>query len=243
MTSIVTRKFRIYNAQQFVESFNEISAANETLTQSPLPAESLNTINYIFIAKSTSWGTSDNPTEATDNIGDTEYQHWREMLSAARIQSSDISPVIKRYDWVRGTVYREYDDTSSTLFNVDYKVTTGSLTNESLQPFYTVTSSGGDRRIYKCLYNNGGTPSTIEPTHTTTEPLRNTLTDGYIWKFVYDTPASKFETDNFIRVEEPESISVSGGIYNIKVSNTGDANFLFISNTTESSSWPIIKYN
>ena len=234
MTSIVTRKFRIYNAQQFIESFSEISTAFEPLTQSPIPTESLNSINYIFIAKSTSWGTPDNPTDASDNIFDTEYQHWREMLSAARVQSSDVSPVIKRYDWVAGTVYREYDDISSTLFDVDYQTTTASLDNEFAQPFYVTTTSGGDKRVYKCLGNNGGTASTIEPTHITAEPLRNTLTDGYIWKFIYST-SSKFETDNFLRVENPQSVSNTvGGIYNIKVSNTaGEANYVFLANQTE----------
>ena len=232
MTSIVTRKFRIYTAQQFVESFSEISTAVETLNQSPFPTESLNTINYIFIAKSTSWGTPDDPTEATDNTFDTEYQHWREMLSASRIQSSDVSSVIKRYDWVAGTVYREYDDISSTLFDVDYQTTTASLDNELAQPFYVITTSSGDKRVYKCLNNNGGAASTIEPTHITPQPLRNTLTDGYIWKFLYST-SSKFETDNFLRIEESQSISVDGGIYNVKVSNTGDANYLFLANKTE----------
>ena len=221
MTSIVTRKFRIYNAQQFVESFNEINSASENSTPFLL-GESLNSINYVFIAKSTSWGTPDDPTTPVDKINETEYQHWREMLSASRVDAGDVASVIRKYEWVTGTAYREYNDDDETLFNIIH--TAGSPVQAN-QPFYVTVKTNNINRVYKCLYANNGSASTVQPTHTGFQANKNS--DGYIWKLMYET-ASIFDTANFLEVEDgiPANRSVPGGIYNI--TPAGSSDFLFI---------------
>jgi hypothetical protein len=64
--------------------------------------------------------------------------------------------------------------------------------------FYVVTD---EFNVYKCLDNNLNAISTVKPTSTTVEPI--VLSDGYMWKFMYNVPIAlrnKFVTDNFIPV-------------------------------------------
>lgn len=59
------------------------------------------------------------------------------------------------------------------------------LGNESLEEsqFYCMTN---EYHVYKCLNNNNGAPSTVKPYSTT--PGRLTLSDGYVWKYMYTVP-------------------------------------------------------
>lgn len=64
--------------------------------------------------------------------------------------------------------------------------------------FYVVTD---EFNVYKCLDNNLNAISTVKPTSTTVEPI--SLSDGYMWKFMYNVPIAlrnKFVTDDFIPV-------------------------------------------
>lgn len=49
--------------------------------------------------------------------------------------------------------------------------------------FYVVTD---EFNVYKCLDNNNNSASTVKPTGTQIDPL--ILSDGYIWKFMYNVP-------------------------------------------------------
>ena len=51
--------------------------------------------------------------------------------------------------------------------------------------FYIITSNNA---VYKCLFNNGGEPSTYQPCATVHEPF--ITLDGYIWKFMYMVPSA-----------------------------------------------------
>jgi hypothetical protein len=64
--------------------------------------------------------------------------------------------------------------------------------------FYVVTD---EFNVYKCLDNNLNANSTVKPTSTTVEPI--VLSDGYMWKFMYNVPIAlrnKFVTDDYIPV-------------------------------------------
>jgi hypothetical protein len=52
--------------------------------------------------------------------------------------------------------------------------------------FYVLTS---EFNVYKCIWNNNDTPSTIMPTTTPSDTLVTTA-DGYKWKFMYTIPVS-----------------------------------------------------
>lgn len=74
---------------------------------------------------------------------------------------------------------------------------TGSQKLESAL-FYVVTD---EFNVYKCIDNNLGALSTIKPFGTTSDTV--SLSDGYIWKFLYTIPIAlrtKFLTESYIPV-------------------------------------------
>ena len=205
MAGIVTYKFRLNNATQFYESFTE--AAN------------INTRYYMFLARSNAWSDDSSPPTPTDTIQNTDFNIWRNMLAAKRVNSSDIRFAIPRYTWTTGTVYTEYSHRSTALYG---------------SSFYVVTSS---YNVYKCMDNNGGVVSTVEPTSTASGIVK--IADGYQWKFMYNINTSdvlKFVTTGYIPVKTltaddsssqwtVQQASVNGAVEFVKV-NTAGTNYL-----------------
>ena len=77
MPAIVTNKFRIHNAKQFVEAFDEVSATSgAAITDS---SGLLQTHMYLFIGKVTAWTESSSddtaPPTPTDSVANTVYNH------------------------------------------------------------------------------------------------------------------------------------------------------------------------
>lgn len=167
MAGKVTSKFKIHNANQFKEQFDESEPSNI----------------YFFIGKSTPWPSDDSPPTANDTVSVIDYRTYDSILSMKKIQPSDVTFSIPRYDWSAGTVYTMY------RFNED-------LTDLR---YYVITD---DFNVYKCLYNNGGAPSTVKPTGQLTTSI--TTSDGYVWKYMYSVTAGeaiKFVTANYIPVK------------------------------------------
>jgi len=163
MPAIVTSKFRLHNAEQFVEAFSEASATNM----------------YLFIGRVTPWADDVNPPTPVDDFSQTEFDHWRDMISAKRVQAGDVAHVVPRYNWTSGTVYAQYDHEDANLFN---------------EQFYVLTE---DFNVYKCLWNASGAQSTVKPTGTATSPF--TTGDNYKWQFMYTISAA--ETLKFVTPE------------------------------------------
>lgn len=155
---IATRNFRIFNASKFVLSVTGI--ANNNL--------------YIFIGKPSSWPNESSPPNAVDNIRETSFETWRNMIALKKVSPSDITLAIPRKNWTSGKVYAEYDHANSSYADSD---------------FYSVVRSGETYNVYKCLFNNNGAPSTIQPSGTSTSKLLTN--DGYIWKFMYSVSAAE----------------------------------------------------
>ena len=199
MASIVTSKFRVHNAQQFVESFSE--AANTTM--------------YMFVGKNTTFPDDNNPPTPVNSTANIEFTPWRDMFGAKRVQSTDVTHAVERYNWTSGTVYDAYDDQDTNLVDDD---------------FYVLTE---DYNVYKCLFNAGGTASTTKPTGVST--LQFTTADGYIWKYMYTVSTSnalKFLTNDYIPVQtltsddgtdqwDVQQAAVDGAIHVIKVTAGG----------------------
>lgn len=165
MPAIVTDRFRIRQAADFIG-----------LTSS-------NSI-YAFLGKNTPWVEDNLPPLPQDSVQERDYQHYRDMLGAQRVYSTDVVHAINRNEWVAGVVYDVYDDLDANLFR---------------KAFFVITD---EFKVYKCLDRPVGTPSTTKPTTTsTTTPSR--LADGYLWKYMFTVkPAdrSKFLTNAFVPV-------------------------------------------
>ena len=189
MPALVTNKFRIHNAKQFVEAFDEVSySSGGTVTDS---SGLLNTNMYLFIGKVTAWSDDSTPPTPTDAVANTHYENWRDMIAAKKITSSDVSHVVPRKNWTNNTSYFAYTHVEADL---------------NSQDFYVMTDV---YNVYKCLSNSDTTStgsvastSTVKPTGTGTSIIKTA--DGYQWKFMYQISAAdalKFVTPNYIPVD------------------------------------------
>ena len=212
MPALVTTEFRIHNAKQFREMFSEAQSYGGATASA-----ALSTNMYLFIGKSSAWSGSYNDGTTTyaftdttqpdpnntnapssDTTANTSYSHWKDMIAAKKVASSDVSHVIARNNWTSGRYYSMYDDTVKfsllTASQASQNVYTGSANaTATLYPMYVMNSTF---KVYKCLSNNkteGGRPqpSTVEPTHTTTSAAAPAAqADGYVWKYMYTISAA-----------------------------------------------------
>lgn len=179
---------------------------------------------YFFVGRTTEWDDEESPPSPVDSV---RYANTssRNMLFVKRIQSSDAVLMIRRINWSLGTIYDQYDDKYGEP-DSQGNVYTAHSGAQSLQDalFYVLTD---DDHVYKCLSNNGNSPSTIKPTGTSTSAIETA--DGYIWKFMFKVEASdktKFLTNDYIPVRkiagsgDPE-FDVNGQIDTITLTNTG----------------------
>ena len=202
MPAIVTNKFRIHNAKQFVEAFDEITyTSGDAITDA---SGLLNTHMYLFIGKVTAWSDDTAPPTPTDSVSNTVYNHWRDMIAAKKIGSTDVSHVAPRYNWTTGTNYFAYLHSNNSLFD---------------QQFYVMTD---DYNVYKCLSNNNTDgASTTKPTGTGTAIVATG--DGYKWKFLYQVSAAralKFVTPSYIPTQRVRKA-------NLAIANTTDSSFQY----------------
>ncbi len=189
MPAIVTNKFRIHNAKQFVEAFDEVSTTSGAAVSDS--GGLLNTNMYLFIGKVTAWSNDSAPPTPTDAVANTHYENWRDMIAAKKITSSDVSHVIPRKNWTNNTNYFAYTHTEADLYSQDFYVMTDAYNVYKCLSNSDVTSAGAD-----------ATTSTVKPTGTGTSII--STTDGYKWKFMYQISAAdalKFVTPNYIPVD------------------------------------------
>lgn len=150
-------------------------------------SEAANTKYYIFVGHPGEWPDEGAPPTPVDTVRETRYEPWRTMIAAKRITGTDVTLAADRYNWTTGTVYDEYDDTDTALQN---------------KRFYVVTRTLDTFNVYKCLFNNRGAASTVEPTGTSTSIIATS--DGYKWKFMYSISAAdalKFVTSAYVPVK------------------------------------------
>ena len=200
MPAIITNKFRIHNQEQFVESFSE-SASN---------------VYYLGIGRPQAYATATRPDSRTDNagsdsapltpvdsIGD-EFYHFDDMLAAKKVATSDISIVIPRRNWATGTVYDYYrhDYGNRVTGGTSTQTANSGATSLFDATFYVMSSTFN---VYKCLDNNSGANSTVEPTGTSSSIL--TTGDGYKWKYMYTLSATQQSNFLFLKVIKVQNLN------------------------------------
>ena len=193
MAAIITEKFRLNNAKQFVEDVTESSSAT-----------------YTFIGRGHAWADDSSPPTPVDSPND-EFDAYRNMVALKKIATTDISHAIVRRDWTSGTQYDEYRHNYAS----GNAASTGATTLwDSL--FYVVTD---DYNVYKCISNGtadhtAANTSTVKPDHTTL--ATPTESDQYQWKYMYSISASdviKFVTNDFIPIKTMGAqLAVAGGV-------------------------------
>jgi len=193
MPAIITNKFRIHNAEQFSESFSEASP----------------NVYYLGIGRPQAWGTLTRGDGRTDYEGtdtspitpadsvSTEFNSFDDLLAIKRVTSSDTAFVVPRRNWTTGTVYDYYrhDYGQYVTGSTSTRVTSDSSATTLFDSTFYVLNSNFN--VYKCLDNNSGANSTVEPTGTSITTL--TTGDGYKWKYMYTLSAA--EQTNFLSTD------------------------------------------
>jgi hypothetical protein len=185
---------------------------------------------FISIGKSDAW--SDTATDFTDDNlhpelvnGITRSQTYeaqirQNFLAMKRLTSSYVTHAIRRYDWVSGQSYVQWDSNDPDIFT---------------KRFYVITD---ENRVYKCIKKGTGA-SSIKPTHNNATPT--TESDGYMWRFMYavssvqvtrflnnvyvpvkTVPQSGLSVDDDIQyANQLESLNIAGKIYTAKIVTGG----------------------
>jgi len=221
MPAIITNKFRIHNQEQFVESFSEASP----------------NVYYMGIGRPQAWttstrgdsrtqyeGTDASPLTPIDSVSQ-EFHTFDDLLAAKRVTSSDVSVVIPRRNWATGTVYDYYrHDYGHYVTGSTSSIVTADSGATALYDatFYVLNSNNN---VYKCLDNNSGTNSTVEPTGTSTSVL--STADGYKWKYMYSLSAAQqtnFLSTDFMAVATNATVAAAntdGAIDIVKIKTAG----------------------
>ncbi len=111
MPNLVTNKFKIHNAEQFIESLSETSA----------------TYLYLFIGKVEVWDDETVAPAPTDSVSNTSFDYWRSMIAAKKLSSADISHIIPRVNWESNTPYTAYSHKNNDQFANNFYVISGQL--------------------------------------------------------------------------------------------------------------------
>ena len=198
MAAIITNKFRINNAEQFVESFSETAA--ETY--------------YLFIGRAHAWasdadvqgntiaeGTDASPPTPNDDVT-SEFYNWDDMLGAKLIASTDVSRAIPRRNWTTGTTYDMYE----------HNIGSGNTANSGASNLWdsTFVVMNSSYAVYKCIENDGATASTTEPTSTSNSIF--STADGYRWKYMYSLTSAEtlnFMSTDFIHASTDSTVSAA----------------------------------
>tara|TARA_B100000927_G_C16465872_1_gene469665 strand:- start:1178 stop:2716 length:1539 start_codon:yes stop_codon:yes gene_type:complete len=224
MPAVITDQIRVLNATNFVSG---ISTSDNSY--------------YVFIGLpnatdvASDWNT--NTPSPIDNF-DNHDNIYDTLISAKKINSTDVLRVIKKITWTTGTIYEMYRQDIS-INNLSKQTSSTSLYGSN---FYVMNK---DYRVYECIFN-GAAPSNSgkgiislqEPVHTDLQPRLES--DGYVWKYLYTIKPSdiiKFDSADYIPVPDDwatntdvadvRNAAVDGKIEQIVVENTSSAAYQF----------------
>lgn len=168
---------------------------------------------FVFLGKTSAWGTPDNPEVPQDTRQYLADAHKNMLLLKKVVPGpNDVVYMAHRHDWEPNVIYAAYGDDVELYDRVAQRPIN----------FYVMTD---DYNIYKCLSNNDGAASTEKPT--STDPYGSALqvlSDGYVWKFMYQVPVLdrlRFLTAEYIPVRSAASFDVNGVLNSVVINNAG----------------------
>lgn len=162
--------------------------------------------NYYIFASST---VSSNTVNTNFSIN----EFLEKTIFGKKINSADVKFLIDNNRWSVGSVFDQYDDQIDVSGKKFYAVV------------YPADNTSGDYRVYKCLFNNYGTPVQTAPNFDAdVDDQIYRMGDGYVWKFMYAISVPDFEkysTLNFLPIiGESSSNTIFGStIDTIEVTN------------------------
>lgn len=172
---------------------------------------------YIMASKSLPSGQDESGSIRNTQSNKRDFQ--RKVIFGSKVSESSARYMFYENNWETGKVYDAYDDT---------------LAFENSNQIVTVLNSDNDYLVFKCIENNNGGPSTINP-QTTLSQFTTTYQsvetgDKYIWHYMFTVSSSDA---NIYKTSDSLPLPiVSDGVY-------GDSQV--ISNAKESISQVIIE--
>ena len=214
MPAIITKDFRVHNAEQFKESFGEAADTYYLAIGRPQAFADNQAFND---------GTDASPPTPVDDVGQVEYYAYDDFLAAKKIASTDVSIVIPRRNWTTGTVYDYYRHDYGDINTAGSTIATDSGATSLYDATFYVMNSSFD--VYKVIDNNSGGASTVEPSGNKSTSVFTTG-DSYRWKYMYSLSASEqanFLSTDFMHVStESSDFSTTGGaIEHVKITAGG----------------------
>lgn len=187
-----------------------VSITSNTGNNAAITATLNNTIYYLFLGRTEPYTDENTADPVVENDFSGFRRMYDQMVIGTKLDTTNFNPLVPMVKWTSNTVYAEFDDQ-------DNNITTDA--------FYVLTSNN---KVFKCIYNNFGAPSTIEPTDSTPSGMPSTLSDGYRWYYLYsitNTQNTTFSTSNYMPVFKEANVvanAISGAILNVKVTSSGN---------------------
>lgn len=104
---LVTKKFNVHNAKQFVASNNEL---------------------FVYVAKHTPYALGDDQlTDPSDSVDQTVLDVYNNMIFAKRVANTDMVHMIPKYMWTANTVYDMYTHLDGELASKEFYVVTNDV--------------------------------------------------------------------------------------------------------------------
>ena len=199
MAAIITDQLRIVNATNFVAGVQSSANSYYCFIGVPNPADYVST-----------WDSD--PPAPKDSFSQQD-DYYDTMLAVKRINSADISQVVRKLKWQSGVTY---DMWRNDITRDNPSQPSGAFDIYSAN-YYVIND---DYRVYECLFNNAspennnqGGPSLDQPTFTDLEPrAAGSSGDGYIWKYLFSirpSQAIKFDSTDYIPVPDDWYTSAS----------------------------------
>lgn len=158
-------------------------------------------------------------------------QFLENVLFGKKIFNSDVKFMIKYHPWQKDQVYVQYDDREN-LEDQKFYAVVGPNNNDS-----------GDYRVFKCLSNNNGSPSTTPPNFNpvTVNQIYRTA-DGYVWKYMYVITVPEFEAYNAVgyipligNFEIDPTANSNNVVYGSEISD------IFVENFIDNAGYPYVE--
>jgi hypothetical protein len=193
-----------------VITVTSVGGGNASITNNAVFSANLNFDTfYVYAGRSSKFESNTaNPDPEYLNDYDGSMFQKQQMYFGKKINPTDVAYMVPRNTWAANTIYAEYDDKDRAFYS---------------ETSYAITSA---YRVYKCLFNNGGSPSTIEP-NSVLSGVSVRYADGIRWMYLYTLDSSSntlFTTTDYIPVVNTapaNSASSNGAIFNVKVLVSG----------------------
>ncbi len=165
---------------------------------------------YVFAARQSPYDNESITANTIDDDYESQIFVQDELMFGMKITDGNVLPMAAKREWQSNTAYAIYDDKDNEL---------------SAKAFYIITS---ENKVYKCINNDLGGVSTVEPSHTEIgyPPVES---DGYRWLYLYtinNIDYLTYATENFIPIIEDANVkssAINGSIFNIIVEANGSS--------------------